>query len=303
MNAGIIAQSPSPVAMPYRLLGSPAVVPTTYGRREEWHPDVANWMQRAKNNGGQFGYRTLLALQDFCTAIAAAGLRSTMLRLNLFVGDNLQAALTPLYVAASATGTTLGNATDTNGNFVSADYTEYGASGGLLGNGSTKYLDTGFSLGTAGIASTGHLSVYRAAVASLVADRNLIGVVDAGFGQFYIISHNGSAAAYDSYYGGTSGVGASLSVSATHVLLNRSANNAAQQYINGSSSGSSSSSVSPNNPGRNVWVFARNQGTAAGPIAARFRCYSIGRSMSAASAASFYTALTAFATAMERTPT
>jgi hypothetical protein len=291
MNDGILVQPTSTVAMPYRLLGSPTVLPMPYGRREEWHPDVASWMQRAKNNGGQFSYRTLLNLQTFCNAIDAAGLRSTMLRLNLFVGDNLQAALTPIYVSGSATGTTLGNATDTNNNFVSADYTEYGSNGGLLGNGSTKYLDTGFSLSVAGI------------VSSLVANRVLIGVQDAGFSQYFQIGHNGSANAYESYYGGSSGspAGTTLSVGAVHALLNRSSNTSIQFYNNGSANGSSSTSVSPGNPGRTVWVFARNQGTAAGPIAARFRGYSIGRTVSASAASTFYTTLTAFATNMERT--
>lgn len=302
MNAGILPQSPSPVAMPYKLLGSPQVIPTTYGKRQEWHPDVANWMQRATNNGGQFSYRTLLALQSLCVAIDAAGIRSLLLRLNVFAGANLQAALTPLYVAAAATNATLGNAIDANNNFVGNDYTEYGADGGLLGNGSNKYLNTGFLIGTAGIASLGHMSIYHAAYTP-AANQMYMGCLNDGFSQYFFMGTNGSATALINYWGGTLNLGASLSTAAQHSLVTRTASNRGDVYRNGSGVQGNNNSVSASDPVRPIFVFARNQGgSAVSPAAFRLRCYSIGGAMSSGNVFGFYSALSAYCTAMERTP-
>jgi hypothetical protein len=89
---------------------------------------------------------TLSAVSKFCVAIASAGIRDRFYRLNLFCGTGLNAALVPLYRGPSLGGTQYGGATDTNnGPFVGVgtDYAETGASGGLTGNGSTKYLTFG----------------------------------------------------------------------------------------------------------------------------------------------------------------
>lgn len=299
MNAGILTSGYAAPTMPNRLLGSPTAVRMPISFRQEWHPDVLSWTRRASSNGGRFSYPTLLALQTFCESIDAAGLRSRMLRLNLMCGANLNAALVPLYVAGSSTGDTLGNASDTNSNFVSGDYTE---SAGLLGNGSTKSLDTGFSLNTAGVVTTGHMSVYRAAWTP-VADRNLIGCLNSGFNHIHQIGVNSSANAHEVYYGGpTQASNATISSAAAHLLLTRTSATALAFYTNGSATGSSSTSTSPADPVRSVFVFARNQGAAAGIAAVRMRAYSIGQSITAAQAATLYPIFAAFATTLGRTP-
>ena len=104
------------------------------------HPEANDWRSRVVANGGSVSGATLAAVSKFCAAIDTAKIRSRFSRLNLFCGNNLSAALVPLYLGHSFGGATFGNSTDVNSNFVSADYAE---NDGLKGNGSTKYLSTG----------------------------------------------------------------------------------------------------------------------------------------------------------------
>lgn len=104
------------------------------------HPEAADWRARVVDNGGTVSTSTANAVSDFCWAIDSAGLRSKLTRVNLMCGSNLNAVLVPLYRATSRTGTPLGNATDTNDNFVPENYSE---SSGLIGNGTDKRLRPG----------------------------------------------------------------------------------------------------------------------------------------------------------------
>ena len=122
------------------------------------HPDAASWRTRVVANGGSVSSSTFQAVEVFCRSIESAGLRDRFYRLNLFAGSNLSAALVPLFRGPSLGGTQFGNTTDTNTNFVSGDYVETGASGGLIGNGSTKHLATGLPMTFAGSVQT-HASV------------------------------------------------------------------------------------------------------------------------------------------------
>lgn len=127
-----------------------------------YHPEALAWQSAVVANGGTVG-NSLKPVSDFCTAIDAAGIRSSFLRLNLVCGGNLAAARTPLYRGASATGTQYGAAIDTNvGPYASGDYTQ---STGLTGDGASKYLDTTLTIGTLGTfgADYGnvHASVYN----------------------------------------------------------------------------------------------------------------------------------------------
>lgn len=122
--------------------------PTLLRPRQNLHPDAASWASRVVANGGSVG-SSLPAVNTFCKAIAAAGIRDRFYRLNLFCGASdasLNAVRTPLYRGPSLSGTQFGNTTDTNNLFVAGDYAETGTTGGLKGNGSTKYLETGLAM-------------------------------------------------------------------------------------------------------------------------------------------------------------
>ena len=110
------------------------------------HPEAAAWRSAVVANGGSVSGSTMKAVSTFCAAIDSAGIRDRFYRLNLFAGTGLSACLVPLYRGQSRTGTQYGNITDTNANFVSGDYVETGATGGLKGlRTSTKRLNTGLA--------------------------------------------------------------------------------------------------------------------------------------------------------------
>jgi hypothetical protein len=132
-----------------------------------YHPESLTWRTAALANGGTgITASTMQAVSDFCTAIDAAGIRSNFLRLSLMCGGNLAAARTPLYRASSPSGTQYGAAIDANvGPFVPANYTE---ATGLAGDGTSKLLDTGLTIGAltviAGEYNNIHVSVYQRVV-------------------------------------------------------------------------------------------------------------------------------------------
>lgn len=143
--------------MPYGLLGDPRPIPIPDGVA---HPEAAAWRTAVIANGGTVSSSTINAVSNFCQSIAEDGLRDRLYRLNLFCGGNLSSALVPLYRGPAPTGTQYGNATDTNVNFVSGDYVETGATGGLKGNGTNKRLATGFPSNTVALANR-HLAAYE----------------------------------------------------------------------------------------------------------------------------------------------
>lgn len=130
-------------------------------RQTGLHPEAQVWRNAVIANGGTVSGSTLAAVSKFCFSIDAANIRDRFYRLNLFCGNNLLACLVPLYRGQSRTGTQFGNTTDTNNNFVSGDYNETGASGGLQGNGTSKHLDTGLAMNFTTVRNL-HLSAFAA---------------------------------------------------------------------------------------------------------------------------------------------
>jgi hypothetical protein len=128
------------------------------------HPEAAAWRTAVVANGGSVSAATMRAVSKFCGDIDAAGLRDRFIRLNLFCGSDVLACLVPLYRGQSRTGTQFGNTTDTNSGsdlFVSGDYTETGATGGLAGNAAlTKHLMTGVPHNTMP-QNNAHLACYE----------------------------------------------------------------------------------------------------------------------------------------------
>lgn len=259
-------------------------------------------------NGGSVSSTTLAAVNVFCKAVDSAGLRSLFYRLNLFCGGNLSSALVPLYRGPARTGTQHGNATDTNANFVSGDYVETGSTGGLNGNGTSKYLATGLNPFDAGMVETNfHTSGYfREAIntsgvfigcVNSVAARGVLfypayqtsgmyvrfgGLVNSGI-------ENGSLSARSGLLIGVRRPGGAgfrngVNINATSVTTGSLAWNA--------------SSASPA-----LFVFGRNDAQSVPnpvPFNGRSQSYSIGLSMTDQQAADFHAAMQAFQTALTR---
>jgi hypothetical protein len=122
---------------------------------------VINWANRVVINGGAVpSLATQMAMSTFTNTMDAAGLTSMMKTLNVFAPDSLAACLTPLIIgAANDPWNNVGPS------FVSGDLDV----NGLLGDGSSKIINTGFapSAGFATSLSAG-LSVYESTTTNAI---------------------------------------------------------------------------------------------------------------------------------------
>lgn len=163
---------------------------------------VSGWSNRVQVNGGAApSMPTTTSLDVFVNSLKACAIDSLMISVNCFVPDSLIAALTPLYV--------FGNDPWTNHNFVAGDLTL----NGLIGDGATKYLDTGmvpanFNNSFAGAGgwfkygittynvTTNNLGEYACGATDGVLDNLIVhSISGTGFSQFYCPAGPGANAA------------------------------------------------------------------------------------------------------------
>jgi hypothetical protein len=267
--------------------------------------DALAWESAVYSNSGSVSVGTLAAVNSFCNAIDAASIRDRFYRLNLFAGTGLNAALVPVYRGASLGGTQYGNATDTNnGPFVSGDYAETGASGGLLGNGSSKYLDTGLTQATVEV--NGHHAFYHDRTGSKVGSRSLGGATNGARTQRYTNFASTGTDALSATFGGTQIATASGILPGLN-LTTRRGNTDLEQYAAGVSVATNTLSASASTIAINFGVFAtlglsdtNAVDTAFGYWNDRIKAYSFGLDMTTAQAEDYYDAMQAFQTALGR---
>lgn len=264
--------------------------------------DAASWMDRVYANGGSVTARTADAVNRFCNAIEAAGIRGKFYRLNLFGGMGLNSCIVPLYRGPSLAGTQYGNAVDTNvGPFTNGDFSETRSGGGLRGNGTSKYLQTGLA---GNVLATGdrHLCAYEVS-REPDAYRAFLGTQDEVGGTYYWTLSTGADATTI-----TGVTGAFVSSTGNSVggmwLMSEPSNSSTILYKNGASVASSSSALRGLPSAQTIPVFAYQASPSSPSIAgyssARLGAYSIGLSLSEAQAAAYYNAMQAFQTALGR---
>ena len=277
------------------------------------HPEAADWRARVIANGGTVSGSTLQAVSRFCASISAAGIRDRFARLSLFCGDNLNAALVPLYRSFTFGGTVLGNTVDQSlgsPSFVGVgtDYAETGAGGGLTGNGTSKYLNTGLSVSDIGTFTSGHLSVYHGQSSGTNVNRYYIAANDATLSnRFFLGTDAFNTAQVTAIYGATLIANESLAAqghgAAGHRILSRASATLLTHYHNGSvvatnttdvtGGGSLSTAAFP--------VFALNSnGTISRFHNSWIAAYSIGLGLDGTQAAAYRTAMQAFQAALGR---
>ena len=276
--------------------------------RQTLHPEAASWVARVVANGGTVSGTTLSAVDKFCKAIASAGIRDRFYRMNIFAGSNLNAALVPLYRGPSLGGTQYGGTTDTNlGSpaFLVGDYNETGVSGGLLGNGTTKYLNTAFNVDQLPGAANCHLSSFITGTQDIASARTLVGVLFNSVTDRYrlFLQLSGSTAPN---YGIQTELGKANSAAATNrtntngglILASRTSTTLLTLYDDAVSIGTTETSTAETTGASPFFVFARN-----GPTEfynGRMAAYSIGAGMTADQVTEYNTAMQAFQTAMTR---
>jgi hypothetical protein len=270
------------------------------------HPEALDWATRATTNGGTFTSNTLAAVSTFCAAIdRESGLRAAILRLNLFCGNSdasLSAVRTPLYRGASLGGTQLGDAMDTNVNFVAGDYQETGSGGGLKGDGSTKYLATGFTYNNISSAASAHMSFSGTALETTTNDKMAMGKF---FGQLFTLdittgttNRGFRSTAINQVLFAHSGATAEA-----HLIGTRTSDTATAAYRGGSlaaTGGAGASAAVTDGTAIPVFAAVNTSSVIAQHTAGRFRMYSIGNGLTAAQALAFSNAVIAFNTALGR---
>lgn len=248
------------------------------------NPEVTAWLVRVAAAGGTVSASTIAAVDAFVSAAKAGGFWALFRRLNLCCGD-FAASFVPLV-------NTSGGTTDTNVNLVSGDYSE---SLGWQTDGSTKYVNTGYTPSEA----TGGLSVYMRT--SVNGTQCAIGCRDAGSQIFRLIGLGTPWAAFW-------GIGlATFDDGATNNGLIQSSRESVgaglKIFRNGALKATDPTSATPASAGVSLLVMCQSSnGTPAAflPAASRLSAYGVDAGMSTVQASAYYTAMQAFQTALGR---
>jgi hypothetical protein len=279
------------------------------------HPEAADWVRRVGANGGGVTPAGVAALSRLFYDLYAANIRDRFHRFNPFLGTGLASVTVPAILGPSFGGTTFGNTTDTNVNFVAGDFNETGSSSGLTGNGSTKYLNTGFPANTL-TATDAHLSFsLMAAQSSTNADKTAIGAYTTASSIIYGIdvmrssSNTAGVAGFGSYtalacfFGQAATFGGAGALAAGNILAS-SGTSSAVMYRNASAVGTTTTSRSNYPSAHSLYIFGNNNGAGGGGAVnitnARIASYSFGLNMTSTQATAFNAALTLFNSALSR---
>lgn len=265
--------------------------------------DRDDWVSRVVAAGDTVSSGTQSAALTFLQAIYAANLRGVFLRLNLFAGNSLTAALVPLIRSTSYGGPLIGSASDTNINFVSGDYSE---STGLKGNGSSKYLSTGVTTESLPSAISVHLAASGTSISTSGA-ATLVGSFDGTAASLCSMesSITVSGSSRTAFRSGTFTDGqfpvVTPSANESHVVGTRTSATAAALYRGGSSVATSTTRTVASVSARSLHVFASSNGASVSNYnAARLTSYSIGTGLTASQVSAYSTALIAFNAALGR---
>jgi hypothetical protein len=262
-------------------------------------------VNRVYANGGTVSASTAAAVNTLCNSLDAASLRDRFYRLNLFCGSNLNAALVPLYRGPSLGGTQYGNATDTNNAFVGVG-TDYAETGGLTGNGSSKYLNTGLAPSALPSVATGHMAAYIPQITPTDTTKAFLGTASGShqYNLYYRLNSGTGLAQSRTAWGGNSVHDANEPGGVFRGglrLSTRTGATALRTYLNSTEVSLNETSVTPASHVNNWLVFAYNSaGTPIQYSPDSIRAYSIGGSMDAGQVAAYYTAMQAFQTALGR---
>lgn len=237
-----------------------------------FNPETIDYRDRVLANGGTLSAPTLDAIEKFVQDCKNALLWDKFLEVAPFAGGNLNAALVKLVYPAGVPGVI------TNVNFVSGDYTETGPTAGLLGDGTTKYLNTGFNALTY-LPENAHLSFYLRDDVAAAGNRSALGAL-IGSDQYWLGSL-APASSVNTRLGQTLTAALGAPFNKGFYIGSRSAPNLIKLYKNGASVASDANSVTHARPNLNIYAFGWNSsGSAGGYLPARGSFYSIGHTLS-----------------------
>jgi hypothetical protein len=160
--------------------------------RRVYQQETKDWLDKVDSNSGSVFWSSAEAVNHFIyRSEKVAGLWNNLSRVNVMVGDQLAAMLTPIKVRFGSGGT----AYDTNNGFVEGDFDE---SVGLSGDATNKYLDTGKPANSEPV-DTNHIALYNT-TAWIAANRVPIGAFSLVPKHSVLLhaTYNGGVCYYDS---------------------------------------------------------------------------------------------------------
>jgi len=256
------------------------------------HPDTRNYLQRVSLVGGSVAPVKVKALDSAIKNLYANNLRGSANYLKYWLCLNLTESFTGCLVAVYDDG--VGNAT--NYNFVSGDWT----SQGLKGNGSNKYLNSGWnpatSLGT--FSNAGRYDVHMSA---WVTDHGANASIE--YGGVMGGGNNGDDfiemyAYFDSFFEGQILLGDSAYIATTPQatgfhLLNRLTGGAGRLVVNGYATTDAGLASPIANPNYTIPFFAMNEPVGTIPLygAARVSNFTMGAGLTTTQEVALYNIL------------
>src|SRR5436190_8249393 len=255
-----------------------------------WRDETLQYADRIAANGGSITQASLVAIDSFVRACQVAGIWSKFIEVGPFAGSNLNAAMVKL-VYQPAAGSVL-----TNSSFVSGDYVETGASGGLNGDG-TKFLNTNVQATT--LPDNGHYSFYLREDITSGSNKGLIGALDAS-NQYWMgaLTPNVSL---DLRFGAlvlatTSGV-----LTKGFYMGVRESSTSLTYYRDGASIATASSAAGTTKPAYPIHMWGYNSsGSSGARINARGSFYSIGQALTPTEVGALHNAVRNLQSALNR---
>ncbi len=247
-----------------------------------YHTETLDYRSRLLAAGGTISETSLDYAEKFVQDCKNALLWNKLDEVGLFLGNQLTAALVKLkYTAAGLL---------INNNFTAGNYTERGASGGLLGDGVTKYLDTG--LNVQNLPTLGHLGFYLREDVAAAGNRGMMGAFTAT--EQYILGSSNPASDVFGRYGQLPDVTAVQPLVKGFYTLSRTAANQLYLFHNGNVVDADTNTVASVKPNGTVPLWGWNYITGANMqnfLPARGSFYSIGQGLSPAEAQALYQAV------------
>ena len=110
-------------------------------------PETVNWLSRVDSAGGTVNENIIEAVDDYIKEIKGlkyqtVSIRNKIIRENWFCGD-FNSAFVPFFRNADESSAIIGNYKDVNNNYDPLEYNYSGERSGLIGNGSSRYINTG----------------------------------------------------------------------------------------------------------------------------------------------------------------
>lgn len=247
-----------------------------------WNPETVAYRDRVLANGGSIADRSLDAIDKFVLDCKNGAVWDKLIEVGPFAGSNLNAALVKLVYPGGGQGTLA------NVNFAAGNYAETGANGGLLGDGATKYLNTGTA--PQSLPDNGHYSFYLREDMGGVGNRSLLGSI-VTVDQYWMGAISPAAGA-DLRYGQTATASLAGAVGKGFYIGTRTAANSLRLYKNGALAGSDTTVISHNKPNQPVYLWAFNTaGAAAAFLPNRGSFYSLGAALNDAEAMALHLAV------------